>query len=89
MSDDARQQALEAWILAGAGIGAPAERRIDTPISAVFLYADKVLSAGEALLVSQMMSDWNITLLEVKKPVHNRASQWPPQLRRAAADACS
>jgi hypothetical protein len=53
------------------------------------VYADKVLSAGEALLVSQMMSDWGITLLEVKKPVHNRASQWPPQLRRAAADACS
>jgi aminoglycoside phosphotransferase family enzyme/predicted kinase len=49
VSDDARQQALEAWILAGAGIGAPAERRIDTPISAVFLYADKVLKLKKAV----------------------------------------
>jgi aminoglycoside phosphotransferase family enzyme/predicted kinase len=46
---EARQQALEAWLTAGAGIGAPAERRIDTPISAVFLFRDKVLKLKKAV----------------------------------------
>lgn len=46
---EVRQQALEAWLLAGAGIGAPAEKRIDTPISAVFLYTDKVLKLKKAV----------------------------------------
>lgn len=36
-------------MLAGAGVGAPAEKRIDTPISAVFLYTDKVLKLKKAV----------------------------------------
>jgi uncharacterized protein len=40
---------MEAWLSAGAGVGAPAEKRIDTPISAVFLYTDKVLKLKKAV----------------------------------------
>ena len=74
MLSDIRTRSIQVWLL-----GTIHE----------LVYADRILSAGEALLVSQMMSDWDITLLEVKKPVRNRASQWPHQLRREAAEACS
>jgi len=32
---------IDDWLAAGAGVCGPCERRIDTPISKVFLFADK------------------------------------------------
>ncbi len=49
------------------------------------VYADRRLSAGEAVLASQAMVRWGIDLHEVASAAQRRSRRWPPKVRRSPA----
>jgi uncharacterized tellurite resistance protein B-like protein len=46
------------------------------------VYADRRLSTGEAVLVSQAMSRWNINLSDIAQHASRPVRRWPPHVRR-------
>jgi hypothetical protein len=53
------------------------------------VHVDQAVSPVEAQLVSAMTSRWEISLRDLQTTRRAGAGCWPPQVRRAAAEACS